>query len=174
MQNLFTLHFGNSSWLNNFTNKSILTLYRSFSWYHAAFLSRLILSSHSFFFKILIFSQGLADVLSMLAKLREKLSFGSRRSVSRNWEESFCQFTSMLAELRMKVHSWPCKQHFFFFPWSAMVTIAARASESVQFRTKHECKNASLFRQERIVFLKKVLPEQKHKQKIFQSLISLN
>lgn len=83
VQNLFTLHFGNSSRLNNLTTKSILTPYRSFWWYHAAFLSRLILSSHSFFSKFPFFSQHSAELLSHVGEVERKIVIWQQEKCAR-------------------------------------------------------------------------------------------
>lgn len=82
VQNLFTLHFGNSSRLNNLTTKSILTPYRSFWWYHAAFLSRLILSSHSFF-KISIFFSTLGGVVVHVGEVERKIVIWQQEKCAR-------------------------------------------------------------------------------------------
>lgn len=163
VQNLFTLHFGNSSRLNNLTTKSILTPYRSFWWYHAAFLSRLILSSHSFF-KISIFFSTLGGVVVHVGEVERKIVIWQQEKCARLKTERspYASLQACWQSLEWRFILDLVNSRFGFFFCLAMVAVAARASESVWFQTKHGCKNASLLGRGRIFFLKKVLPKRKH------------
>lgn len=163
VQNLFTLHFGNSSRLNNLTTKSILTPYRSFWWYHAAFLSRLILSSHSFF-KISIFFSTLGGVVVHVGEVERKIVIWQQEKCARLKTERspYASLQACWQSLEWRFILDLVNSRFVFFSCLAMVAVAARASESVWFQTKHGCKNASLLGRGCIFFLKKVLPKRKH------------
>lgn len=164
VQNLFTLHFGNSSRLNNLTTKSILTPYRSFWWYHAAFLSRLILSSHSFFSKFPFFSQHLAELLFHVGEVERKIVIWQQEKCARLKTERspYASLQACWQSLEWRFILDLVNSRFVFFSCLAMVAVAARASESVWFQTKHGCKNASLLGRGPVSFLKKVLPKRKH------------
>lgn len=163
VQNLFTLHFGNSSRLNNLTTKSILTPYRSFWWYHAAFLSRLILSSHSFF-KISIFFSTLGGVVVHVGEVERKIVIWQQEKCARLKTERspYASLQACWQSLEWRFILDLVNSRFVFFFCLAMVAVAARASESVWFQTKHGCKNASLLGRGPVSFLKKVLPKRKH------------